>query len=331
MSEAIVINADVLSSNYLPERLLHRENELQQVKNNIENRINTLIVGPVGSGKTTLVKRVIKDVNAEDIRYIDCTLYDTSFSVLKEILPSARLILQRSIYELIKRLAEEMRRKRLWICFDNFVRLKEIDIVGKVMSLGANVVLVSNVERDAEVLNQNVLSNIPSIIKLPNYSIEQSIDILRERATEALIKSSFTDELLAEVSERARGNMKLAINLLRAAAYKAQSEERERIGNADLPETLYALDNPGNLKRDERTILEILEEKKRLSSGELFDLYRQQTCPAKGERSFRNYMENLCSKGFVKATGVNRWRTYELVRPVREAELELSDGEFHEA
>jgi len=331
MSETIVINADVLSSNYLPEHLPYRENELQQVKNNIENRINTLVVGPVGSGKTALIKRVIKDLTGEDIRYVDCTLYDTSFSVLREVLPSAKLILQRSIYELIKRLAEDARRKKLWICFDNFVRLKEIDIVSKVMSLGVNVVLVSNVERDAEVLNQNVLSNIPSIIKLPNYSIEQSIDILRERATEALIKSSFTDELLAEISERARGNMKLAINLLRTAAYKTQGENRERIEIADLPKALYPLDNPNNLTRDERMILEILEEKKRLRSGELFDLYRQQSCPAKGERSFRSYMENLCSKGFVKATGVNRWRTYELVRPIRVAGLELSDGEFHEA
>lgn len=239
---------------------------------------------------------------------------------MREILPSAKLILLRSIYELIKRLAKEVKQRRLWICFDNFVRLKDTGIITKVMSLGVNVILVSNVERDAEVLNLNVLSNIPCIVKLHNYTTEQSFDILRERAREALVKSSFTDELLLEISERTKGNMALAINVLRTAAYKAQGESRERIEITDLSETL-PLDNPGDLNFDERMLLRILKEKKRISSGELFALYRQRVSASRGERSFRNYMARLCSKGFVRAVGTNRWRAYELVKSDGDAEI----------
>jgi Cdc6-like AAA superfamily ATPase len=313
MDGNIIIKSDVLLRDYLPKRLLHREKELQQLKDNIGNRVNTIMFGSVGSGKTTLVKRVIKDFTTEDIRYIDCTLYDTSFSVLKEILPSSKLILQRSIYELIKKLAKEVRQKKLWICFDNFVRLKDTRIITKVMILGVNIILVSNVERDADILNRNLLSNIPCIVKLHNYTTKQSFDILRKRARETLVKSSFTDEILVEISERTKGNMALAINVLRTAALKAQGENRKKIEITDLAETLYPPSKPENVSGDERVLMEILREKKLLSSGELFILYRQRATSPKGERSFRNYMEKLCSKGFVRAVGTNRWRVYEIV------------------
>jgi len=204
MDGKIIVKPDVLLRSYLPKRLLHREKELQQLKDNTRNRINTIMFGPVGSGKTSLIKRTIEDLATEDIRYVDCTLYDTAFSVLREILPSAKLVLQRSIYELIKRLAKEARQKRLWICFDNFVRLKDTNIITKVMSLGVNIMLVSNVERDAKILNTNVLSNIPCIVKLSSYTAEQSFDILMARAQEAFVKSSFTDELLVEISGRTK-------------------------------------------------------------------------------------------------------------------------------
>jgi len=325
MNKKIIVNADVLLRDYLPKRLLHREKELQQLKDNIRNKVNTIMFGPVGSGKTALAKRVVKDLATEDIRYVDCTLYDTAFSVLREILPSAKLVLQRSIYELIKRLAKEARQKRLWICFDNFVRLKDTNIITKVMSLGVNIMLVSNVERDAEILNTNVLSNIPCIVKLSSYTTEQSFDILRERA-KALAKSSFTDDLLVEISERTKGNMALAINVLRTAALKAQNEKKNRIEITDLMDTLNPKSDSRDLSEDERMLLEILRERKQLSSGELFSLYRQGATPSKGERSFRNYMGNLCAKGFVRAVGTNRWRVYELIKLDENTGLETSNG-----
>lgn len=83
----------------------------------------------------------------------------------------------------------------------------------------------------------------------------------------------------------------------------------------DLAETIHPADNSGNLNEDERLLLEILKEKRQLSSGELFELYKQSSFPARGERSFRNYMEDLCSKGLVKAVGTNRWREYEIAKP----------------
>ncbi len=190
MDAEIVVNADALSLKYLPKHLLHREEELLRLTNNIRNGVNCMVIGPVGSGKTTLIKQAILNLPKEVIRYVDCTLYDTPFSVLMEALPSARLVLQRSIYELTKRLAKEAEQRKLWICFDNFVRLKDVSIITKAMSIGVNILLVGNVERDAEALNRNALSNIPCLVRLKDYTPEQSFDILKARSKEALLGSS---------------------------------------------------------------------------------------------------------------------------------------------
>ncbi len=143
------------------------------------------------------------------------------------------------------------------------------------------------------------------------------VDILRKRAEKALIKSSFTNELLEKNAERTDGNMMLAINLLRTAALKAENEGRETIVVSDLPETIRITDNPEKLSIDEVLLLDILKEKKRLRSHELFTVYRKLASHPKGERSFRKYMETLCSKGFIRAVGMNRWRTYEIVYDIQ--------------
>jgi len=60
-----------------------------------------------------------------------------------------------------------------------------------------------------------------------------------------------------------------------------------------------------------------LQQWKSLPASILYDFYVQNTRHPKGERSFRNYMENLCSKGLVKAIGEKRGRIYEVVGYVK--------------
>ncbi|MEM2212144.1 MAG: AAA family ATPase [Candidatus Nezhaarchaeales archaeon] len=110
----------------MPEKLLHREKEKADSSNNLKNFINTFICGLPGSGKATLVKHVIKNLNKKVIvTYIDCPVYQTAYSVLKEILPKSEFALCRSNYELIKELLKYARERRFAICFDNFEKLKE--------------------------------------------------------------------------------------------------------------------------------------------------------------------------------------------------------------
>jgi len=307
----ILINTEVLSPSYLPDRLLHRDKERTELANNLKNFINTFIHGPCGSGKTILVKHVIHDLNDKIItKYINCSVYQTTYSVLKEIIPKSELIFSRSNYELTKELIRYAKEKRFVVCLDNFEKLKEKDLLAKLMSLNLCVVLISDNEENFSLLGENVRSNIPSRIKLPVYTIEQSIDILKNRAEKALAKWSYTDAIIKKISERINGNLALGINALKLAALKAERENKKAIEDVDV----QIKDNcSSTLSQDEKIVLKILKEWKSLPASRLYDFYIQNARHPKGERSFRNYMESLCSKGLVKAIGEKRGRVYELI------------------
>lgn len=315
MNQKIIVNSEILAQIYLPEKLLHRDKERNQLLSNLQNLVNTFICGSCGSGKTTVAKRVISDFNASKkgyACYVDCSIYQTTYSVLKEILPRSEFILYRSNYELIKELLKQARERKFAICLDNFEHLKEKDLIARFMSIGLSVILISDNEESFASLGENIRSNIPSIVRLPEYTVDQSFDILKDRAEKALAKWTYTDAVIKKIAEKIKGNISLGINALKLAALKAENENKKAIEEADIP-TINVNCPKEKLSRDEKTILNILKEWKSLPASRVYDFYVQNSRHPKGERSFRNYMENLCSKGFVKAIGEKRGRIYEIV------------------
>ena len=308
----IIANSEVLSQSYLPEKLLHRDKERAQLLGNIKNFVSTFIYGPCGSGKTAIVKRALSNSGTKEgfAVYVDCSIYQTTYSVLKEIIPTSKLVFYRSNYELIKELLKFVKKGKFTICLDNFEALKDKDLIERFMSLGLCVVLVSDSLEEFGSLKENTRSNIPSTIKLPEYTADQAFDILKERAEKALTKWSYTDAVLRKIAEKVKGNIALGINALKVAALKAESENKRAIEEADVQ---IENDCPPKLSQDEKVIIRILEEWKSLPSSRLYDFYVQNSRHPKGERSFRNYMEDLCSKGLAKAIGDKRGRVYEVV------------------
>lgn len=105
----IITNSEYLSENYLPKKLLYRDKEKSQLANNLKNFISTLIYGPYGSGKTSLVKTNIKEITSINVltKYVDCAIYQTTYNILKEVAPRAKFIFSRSNYELLNELKRE--------------------------------------------------------------------------------------------------------------------------------------------------------------------------------------------------------------------------------
>jgi Cdc6-like AAA superfamily ATPase len=307
----IIANPDSFNQ-YIPEKMLFRTNEISQISNSLKNSINTFVYGPCGSGKSSLIKQAIGNSNTRSKAiYIDCSLYQTTNSILREILSEKGLkspIRSRSNYELIERL-EEIKKKNhsIIICLDHFQDAKEPEIVGKLIGIGLNVVIVSDTEESIVTLDSRTRASIASIIAIPSYSVEQTFEILKQYADQALAPESHTDSIIRKVAELCNGNIALGINAIKTAAFKAESENRKAIEERDIPE----LDCP-KFSRDEKVLLEILREWKSLPSSRLFDFYVQKSRHPKGERSFRNYMESLCAKGLVKAVGKKRGRIYEI-------------------
>jgi len=308
---SIISNKDVLSKDYTPEKLLYREGERKQLSINVHNKVHTIVTGPYGCGKTTLAKSVIRDFNTSKeghAAYADCSLYPTTYSILKEILPRSELVFYRSNYELTRELKKYVKDKEFVVVLDNFGHLKEADLIAKFMTLGIGVVLISDDKEHIHELDLRIRSNIPSIMRLENYTVEQSFEIIKARAEKALTRYSYTDEILREIAEKVKGNITLGLNALKAIIMKAESEGKRKIEDFDIE---IVVDNPHpRLKLDEKVLLKIIEEEKTLPPNRLYDAYTDEVNHPKGKRAFRNYMQNLCSKGFVEAIGEKKGRVY---------------------
>lgn len=307
-SMSIIVNPEYLSDSYLPEKLLHREKEKAKLTNNLKNFVSTFLHGPCGSGKTNLVKKVIRSLNKAPVSYVDCTIYQTTYSILKEIVPRAKLIFCRSNYELLKELMRETREKKFILCLDNFEKLKEKDLIKRFLLLNITVILITDEEGNLSLLTEDVRAKL-SRIGLQPYTEDQTFEILMDRAKKALAEKSFTEDLIRKIAEKVNGNITLGINLLKLSAMSAENEKREVIEVEDIPEVGLPL----KLSLDEKILLKILKKWRSLPSRKLYDIYIRTAKYPKGERSFRNYMARLCSRGLVRAEGEKRGRIYEIV------------------
>ena len=306
----------MLSESHIPENILHREKELIYLSNAI-NVVNTFVHGPSGSGKTLLIKKVIEDFNARRkgiAIYIDCCLYQTTNAIFHEILLSMNAIVSsKSNYDLTKRLKAKMRNldSGLTICLDHFDRLKEIETVNRLLSLEVKLILVSENLETYRKLNAIGKANITNIIEIQNYGEDHAFEILLDRAGEALEERAYSEDTIRKIIQNSSGNITLGLNLLKALALKAESEGKDLIDNSEYE---YEIDcEREELGADERILVGILREQKTLASSALYGFYSRKARYPKGERSFRNYMQNLCLKGLVKSIGDKRGRIYEII------------------
>ena len=325
MSPQIIINPEALSQSYIPEKLLHREKEFTQLSNVI-GLANTFLYGPIGSGKTILIKRIIEDYdttkNGRAI-YIDCSLYQTTNAIFHETLMSLNSIVSsKSNYELTKRLKTKIRRLDcpITICLDHFEHLKEVETLNRILSLGLGLIIVSESFDAYRRLNPRIKSSIANIIEILSYTIDQAFDILQDRAEQVLEQYTYSEDTIKKIAKISQGNITLAFVILKTLALKAESQDKKSLDDVELE---YEVDCPDeNLSRDEKVIVRIQEEWKSLPSSRLYDFYTEKARHPRGRRSFRNYMQNLCARGHVRIIGEKRGRVYEIVEQPRLSSVE---------
>lgn len=311
MNQTTIDVLQTLNPSFLPEKLLFREKEYSQLLSNIKNSVNTIVYGPDGSGKTTLLRKASLETNSNKSRvlYIDCSLYKTANAVLREILID-RPIASRSNYDLLKRLIERARNIKFAACLDHIENLEEKEIMGQLMQAGVCVVFACTSHEYFLSLAPGTRASVVGVIELITYSQDQAFEILKNRVKS--MSNPFSEKIIKKIADKTEGNLTISMNVLKAAAMKADSQKKS-LEEIELDEILLEHDCPERLNLDEKLLIRILQEWKSLPASRLLDFYVQKARHPRSERAFRNYMENLCSKGLVKALGERRGRTYEII------------------
>ncbi len=316
----LAINLEALTTK--DTKLLFRDDEIDQILFSMNNGINTYIYGSVGIGKTTAVKHVIEKFNDAKHKaiYVNCSRFQTEYSILQAIIDGINsifvqkiIISSRSNSDLLHRLEKDRERKYTdlkIIMLDDIQSLKETEVVDHLLEMGFKLILISDEVRAINRLSAQAQSHFAYTILFKDYTEEQVLKILNYKAKHLLGEGNYKQSLVINVAKLCNGNIGYAESLLLASTVRAVSLKKECVDESDIP----AIEKPEEISHDEKIILDILKEEHSMQSGKLYLMYCERTRFPKSERTFRNYMQNLCKKNLVKAVGTNKGRFYELVK-----------------
>lgn len=275
-SESVVIfrNRDFLTDKYIPEKISHRDEQIDQLAKILAPSIkgqrisNCFIFGGVGTGKSCVAKHVTKELskmsNKVRVVYVNCKLKkvsDTEYRLIAEIL---RLLGRKIPYtglptdEVFKIFYEILNSKKQVVILildeiDALVKKTGDDILYRLTRINEelnetklSLIGISNDTTFTDALDPRVKSSLSEEeIIFPPYNATQLQDILNQRAKLAFNNGVVEDGVIskcAALAAQEHGDARKALNLLRIAAEIAEREKSRKVTTEHLDRAESKLD-----------------------------------------------------------------------------------------
>ncbi len=328
MNEPLIVDENALADFFVPEKVLHREEQINELKNRLspilKNRSveNIFLTGTSGSGKTAIAKHVLKSHFKDNSAYINCWKHRTTHEVLTEILLSLQIPVhgREPTGDLAKTLEKLVQKKKVIVCLDEVDKLNDFDVLYLLARNGCGLVLVSTRCHSLSNLNYRIKNSLAlTEIEFPPYGVDELYDIMKNRIEVAFRTGALKNELVRMASLAAQGDARTALDIVRKAGKKAEvqgldevsiNEVRDAIDDTSRFMTMHPMNR---LNQHQKVIYEILEKKRKLPSGALYSEYSAVTPDPVVDRAYRKYMNKMVNLGLVKTEGKGRWKSYEAI------------------
>jgi cell division control protein 6 len=325
--ESLIQNPDVFEESYVPAKLPHRARHIKKLffcySPALERKrpIHVWIHGKPGSGKTTTVKyflTLVRKKHSIEGSYINCWECRSLYSILDKLILKLRILRAEKPDGRFKmeRLKRHLGEKLFIVILDEIDQPSPKERNAILYNLcGLNnlgLICISYSRQSYYELDNRVRSRLsPHMIEFEPYSEDELISILNERAVDALSPSSWNLKDLSSIASLSKGDIRVAIQTLKNAAYWAQEECSNTLVYSHIKDGVRKAQNIkkkyllNRLTRDHRILYGLIKEQGEILSGYLWELYLQR-CSEKdlkpiAPRTYTLYVNRLRDLGLVEA------------------------------
>jgi cell division control protein 6 len=311
--ETIFKDREVLEFDHMPEHFAHRESQMEALKFSVRpafaggRPVNTLCLGPPGTGKTTAVYKLFSEIEANSSKvvpvHVNCQMDHTRHAIFLRIYskllghspPASGVSFKRVLERIARTMAKENR--ILVVALDDVNYLfpeKEVDRVLYTLlrahetfpGFRAGVIAVLSEPALAYVFDPRVESVFqPEEVPFPLYSTSEIREILEGRAQIGFypgVVSGDVIEKIADLTERA-GDLRVGIDLLKRAGLEAERRASKSISSEDVERAyersrlVHLSSALKPLREDELLLLTLAAEMETSKAGDLYSRFHEAT------------------------------------------------------
>ncbi len=333
----IIRNLSVLEEHFIPSRLLHREGQLEVIRDDLQPLINKrgmrniFLYGKPGTGKTCMSRYAVEELKKHtSVRscYVNCWHNSSRFRVLYSILEKmgeALAIHRKGIPtdELLDILRNRLKASYCIVILDELDKIEEESILYDLTEMERiGLILIANNPEVFFDIDPRIRSRLMAMdnIEFPSYTTVELVDILKDRAELGLLPNVIERRHLESIAEMAAGDARIAIDVLRIAAEDAENRDIEKIDERLIAKAIPKIREKdiekakSALNDHQKILLEIVKSKGNAKATDIYDGYEKKITEsgikAANERTLRKYMETLVGMKMISASGEGRWREY---------------------
>lgn len=311
--ETLFKDPSVLEPDYLPEYFPHRESQLNALKFALKpalrgmRPLNCLLVGPPGTGKTSAVMKIFREVEAHASGIVtvkvNCQIDSTRFAVMSRIYrklfgisPPNSGIAFRKIFETVVNFLVSSE-KVLLVALDDLNYLCYEGHVNEVMysllraheqypGTKIGIIGIVNDASDLYCMDSRVNSVfLPEDVPFPRYGSTEILDILKDRVKYGFYPKVISDELLELVVSYVErtGDLRVGIDLLKRSGFNAERRGNRTISSEDVEKAyeasklLHLCRGISLLSDTEKQLLELIAKREEIQAGELYKSFHELT------------------------------------------------------